>query len=155
VHGHLQLKPTAPEHPDVLALYARYFDELRQRFGAYEPPPLAELRAEDAITLVAYEGDEAVACGTLRMLDDSTAEVKRMFVAPEARGRGHARRILAALEDAARERGRRRVVLDTAASLHEAAALYLNEGYVAIERYNDNPYAARWFEKRLSSDARR
>ncbi len=73
-----------------------------------------------------------------------------MFVAPEARGRGHGRQVLRALEERARSMSCRRVVLDTAASLKEAASMYLREGYLEIERYNDNPYAARWFEKRLA-----
>lgn len=51
----------------------------------------------------------------------------------------------------ARALGCSRVVLDTAAPLREGAAIYLREGYVEIARYNDNPVAARWFEKRLTS----
>jgi GNAT superfamily N-acetyltransferase len=72
-----------------------------------------------------------------------------MFVAMDARGLGHGRRLLRALEERARSLGCSRVVLDTAAPLKEAARMYLREGYEEIERYNDNPYAARWFEKRL------
>jgi len=53
------------------------------------------------------------------------------------RGRGHARALLRALENAARARGCRHVVLDTAAVLTEAANLHLAEGYVEIPRYND------------------
>lgn len=72
-----------------------------------------------------------------------------MFVVADARGRGHARVLLRALEDAARERGCEEIVLDTASTLHEAAHLYVREGYEEVERYNDNPYAARWFQKKL------
>jgi GNAT superfamily N-acetyltransferase len=100
--------------------------------------------------LVLYADDRPVACGGVKTLAAGTGEIKRMFVAPDARGRGHARRLLAALEDAARNLGHSRIVLDTAAPLAEAAALYLSSGYRHIEPYNDNPYAAAWFEKLLN-----
>src|SRR5947207_2145635 len=49
--------------------------------------------------LVAFDEDEAVGCGAIRRIDDSTAEIKRMYVAPDWRGRGVGRRVLEALED--------------------------------------------------------
>jgi GNAT superfamily N-acetyltransferase len=108
-----------------------------------------EMSAPAGVFLVGYEGDDAVACGGLKRLDATTAEIKRMFVAPEGRGRGLGRRILGALEAEARARGYTRIVLDTAAPLDEAARLYLSAGYREIPAYNDNPYAARWFDKLL------
>lgn len=57
------------------------------------------------------------------------AEIKRMFVVPEGRGRGLARRILRALEDSARAAGRTRIVLETGTPLSEAMALYVSSGY--------------------------
>lgn len=140
-----------PDDPDAVRLLSAYFDELRARFGAYEPPSRDDLRrdAERGAILVAYDRGRAAGCGSLRLLDEDTAEVKRMFVAPEARGRGHGRRLLRALEARARALACGRIVLDTAAPLKEAARMYLREGYAEIARYNDNPYAARWFEKRL------
>lgn len=146
----------AADHPDALRLVELYFAELRLRLGSFEAPSAADLRADadGGAVLVAYERGEAVACGSLRLLDAETAEVKRMFVVPEARGRGHARQILRALEDRARSLGCTRVVLDTAAPLTEAGGLYLAEGYDEIARYNDNPYATRWFEKDLQGDQR-
>ena len=97
--------------------------------------------------LVAYESTRPVACGGWKTLAPGVVEIKRMFVHPEARGRGYGRSILLALEDAARRLGHRRVLLDTAAPLDEAVALYLSAGYRAIDPYNDNPCAARWFAK--------
>ncbi|NSC22207.1 GNAT family N-acetyltransferase [Streptomyces albus subsp. chlorinus] len=61
---------------------------------------------------------------------DGDAELKRMFVVPEARGRGLARRILAMLEDDARAAGRTRMVLETGVHQPEAIALYTSSGYV-------------------------
>lgn len=134
---------------DAVRLLEAYFDELRERFGSFAPPSRDDLRADArrGVVLMAYDDGKAVACGSLRLLDADTAEVKRMFVVPEARARGHGRSVLAALESAARSMACRRVVLDTAAPLKEAASMYLREGYVEIARYNDNPYAARWFRK--------
>lgn len=145
------IRAVDPDDPDAVRLLNAYFDELRERFGTYEPPSVEDLRRDAArgVVLVAYESDHAVGCGSLRLLDERTAEVKRMFVAMEARGQSHGRRLLRALEERARALECDRVVLDTAAPLKEAARMYLREGYVEIARYNDNPYAARWFEKRL------
>jgi len=72
-----------------------------------------------------------------------------MWVAPDARGLGVARRLLEALEDHARQAGMRRIVLDTNRSLAEAQALYRKAGYRDIERYNNNSYADFFFEKEL------
>ena len=137
--------------PEAVRLLEAYFAELSERFGAFDPPSREELRADAGrgVVLVAYEDGTAVACGSLRRLDPGTAEVKRMFVAARSRGRGHGRALLRALEDAARAMGYRVVLLDTAAVLEEAATMYLRAGYDEIARYNDNPYAARWFRKDL------
>ena len=72
-----------------------------------------------------------------------------MWVAPEVRGRGVGRKLLEALEHAARERGFTAVRLDTHSSLAEALQLYRTSGYREIPRFNDNPYAYHWFEKAL------
>jgi GNAT superfamily N-acetyltransferase len=146
-----EIRRVCVDLPDVLYLLDAYFAELRARVPKYEPPSLDELHAdgERGVTLVSYEDGVAVGCGAIRLFDATTAEIKRMFVLVEARGRGHARRLLVGLEDEARSLGVLRIVLDTAAPLHEAAAMYLREGYVEIARYNDNPAAARWFEKQL------
>jgi GNAT superfamily N-acetyltransferase len=90
-----------------------------------------------------------VACGGVKRLDDATGEIKRMFVAPEARGRGVARALLAALEETARGLGYERVRLDTGAKQPHAQALYASAGYAAIPDYNRNAYASYWFEKEL------
>ena len=72
-----------------------------------------------------------------------------MWTAPEARGLGVARRIIAVVETSAREAGLTTLRLDTNRALTEAQALYRKLGFVEIERYNGNPYANHWFEKRL------
>ena len=91
-----------------------------------------------------------MACGGVKTLTPGTGEIKRMFVADEARRRGHARRVLQALEAGARRRGWRRLVLDTAAPLVEAMAPYGAAGYRPVPVFNDNPYAAAWFAKDMA-----
>ena len=77
------------------------------------------------------------------------AEIKRMWVAAEARGLGLGRRLLAELEDRAWTRGARRARLETNRALQEAMSLYRSSGYVDVPAFNDEPYAHHGFEKRL------
>jgi GNAT superfamily N-acetyltransferase len=85
----------------------------------------------------------------VRLLDAVTAELTRVFLRPEARGRGGAALLVAAAEDAARALGARRMVLDTRGDLVEARALYARLGYRETGRHNDNPYAEHFFGKPL------
>ena len=101
--------------------------------------------------LIAYEDGLALGCGGFKRLDEGSAEIKRMFVAPAARGRGVARLILRELERVAGARGYARVRLDTGAAQPHALALYRSEQYRAIGDYNGNPFATHWFEKPLPS----
>ncbi len=127
-------------------LLEEYFTELEAQDRSFVRPN--EKEAFDAV-LVAREAGVVVATGALRRLQADTFEVKRMFVRPNARGRGHGRRILATLERRARALGAKRIVLDTAEPLERAARLYRRSGYREIPRYNDNPAAVYWFEKGL------
>jgi ribosomal protein S18 acetylase RimI-like enzyme len=102
--------------------------------------------------LVAYRGEEAVGCGGVAH-HDGWSEVKRLWVAPEIRGLGVARRLLAALEADAVRRGSSAVRLDTSRHLTEAMALYRSTGYTEIARFNDEVFADFWFEKRLDLEA--
>lgn len=110
--------------------------ELRARYdGAGEPgtPPSA---ADVGVVLVARDDDgTALGCGALRPLADGVAEVKRMYVVPAARGRGVARAVLAALEDAARDRGWTTVRLETGPRQPEAIGLYTRAGYRPIAAF--------------------
>jgi ribosomal protein S18 acetylase RimI-like enzyme len=94
-------------------------------------------------------GEEVLACGGLAWIDDSVAEIKRMWVDPAARGHGLATRLLAFLEQIAAASGRPTVRLDTNPVLTAAIAMYRKNGYRDIGRYNDNPYAGLWFEKHI------
>lgn len=88
---------------------------------------------------MAFDGGEPVGCAAFKRFDDDTAEVKRVFVKPEYRGRGIAREILELLEQAAKEQGYTRLVLETGAPLVAAHRLYVSIGYTVIPNYG--PYA--------------
>ncbi|HEX6107851.1 MAG TPA: GNAT family N-acetyltransferase, partial [Ktedonobacteraceae bacterium] len=76
-------------------------------------------------------------------------ELKRMWVAPRARGLGLGRRLLLALEHSAREAGVAVLHLETNRTLIEAIELYRHSGYQEVEAFNGEPYAHHWFEKHL------
>jgi GNAT superfamily N-acetyltransferase len=99
--------------------------------------------------LIAYLGPDPAGMGALRRLDPATAEIKRMVVTSEHRGRGIGRLLLEDLERRARELGCEAVKLDSAALLSEALNMYRSSGYREIPRYNANPHAELWFEKAL------
>ena len=121
-----------------------YFAELGTRFGL---DPARTLPHDGALLLVARLRDEPIGCGALKL---ETGDIKRMWVAPGARGLGVGRRLLAELEACARAHGLREVRLETNGSLTEAIALYRSSGYVEVEPFNDEPYAHHWFAKRLT-----
>jgi GNAT superfamily N-acetyltransferase len=102
------------------------------------------------LLLVARLHGEPVACGALRLPPGEPAEIKRLWVAPGARGLGVGRRVLAELEAHARRAGAGVVHLDTNRALRAATELYRSSGYVEVAPFNDEAYADHWFEKRLS-----
>jgi GNAT superfamily N-acetyltransferase len=99
--------------------------------------------------LVIYDDGVPVAGGGVKRIGEGTAEIKRMYVVPEARSRGLARLLLGALEDAAQALGYTRVRLDTGPLQAHARRLYESSGYREIAPYNDNRFAAYWGEKEL------
>lgn len=99
--------------------------------------------------VVVYADGRPVAGGGVKRDEDGVAEIKRMYVAPEARGHGLGRRLLEALEDTARELGYARIRLDTGARQPGARALFERAGYHPIEDYNGNVQASFWGEKLL------
>lgn len=109
----------------------------------------AELGPPGGTFLVGTRDGEPVCCGGVKRLDGSACEIKRMYVAPQARGQGVARRLLAALEGAARELGYAIARLDTGPDQPNARALYESAGYVEIENFNGNPVATYFAEKSL------
>ena len=108
-----------------------------------------ELNPPNGSFLVGYEDGVAVCCGGVKRLDQQICELKRMYVIPDARGRGVARILLAALEDRARELGYTVARLDTGPKQAGARHLYESAGYVAIPNFNGNPVATYFGERPL------
>lgn len=154
--GLVEIGVDDPASPAGRFCMRSYFAELDARFDTGFDPELSisagdgELREPAGLLLVARLHDEAVGCGALKFHGREPAEIKRMWVAPSARGLGVGRRILAELEAQARRRGAPAARLETNRTLVEAIALYRSAGYVEVEPFNDEPYAHHWFEKRLA-----
>jgi putative acetyltransferase len=87
--------------------------------------------------LLAYAGGSPVGCGAIRRIDPTTAEVKRMYVAPGVRGRGVGRAVLTRLEAEARALGLSRLVLETGPRQTEALALYARAGFTIIPNFGE------------------
>ena len=137
-----------------------YFAELGTRFDTGFDPALSisadpdELRPPAGVLLVARLRSQPIGCGALKFHRRAPTEIKRMWVAPAARGLGVGRKLLDALEQRAHEHGSRTVRLETNRSLTEAITMYRGAGYVEVDAFNAEPYAHHWFEKRLSRRGR-
>jgi GNAT superfamily N-acetyltransferase len=119
--------------------------------GSGGEPPAADFEPPEGVFLVGYVDGKPAACGAVCRYDERTAEVRRMYVTPDARGRGLSRRLLGALEEEARALGYKAVRLETGERQPEAIGLYSAAGYGRIPRYG--PYVdderSVCFEKRL------
>lgn len=151
----VEIRVADPAGAEAQACIGAYLDELDARFEtgfdaarSVSADP-QELVPPQGVFLLAWLDGAAIGCGGLKVAGDGTGEIKRMWVAPDARGLGVAQRLLDALEGHAQALALARVRLDTNRTLVEARALYARNGYQDIPAYNDNPYADHWFEKRL------
>ena len=151
----VKIIPANPTNSDVIWCFEQYFKELGERFDAGFDPALSisadadELTPPAGLVLMAHLREEPVGCGALKIHKDAPGEIKRMWVAPKARGLGLGRRLLDALEHHAREAGVTVLHLETNHALIEAIQMYRDCGYTEVEAFNDEPYAHHWFEKRL------
>jgi GNAT superfamily N-acetyltransferase len=151
----IQLGPCDPRNPGARWCLESYFTELARRFDAGFDPARSisaddeELTPPAGLLLIATLHGEPVGCGALKLHDDAPTEIKRMWVAPDARGLGLGRRLLADLEARAAAGGARVVRLETNRTLTEAISLYRASGYREVAPFNDEPYAHHWFEETL------
>ena len=152
----MRLEPARWDDPDVQRLAADQQTEIRGRYDGKQEPGTPPSSVDIGVVLVARDEDgEAVGCGALRSLGGGTAEVKRMYVVPAARGRGVARAVLAGLEEAAYGCGWTTLKLETGPQQPEAVALYRSAGYRPISAFGDYLGAADaedslFFERSLS-----
>ena len=156
----LDIRPTPPDHPQVLALIA----ELDAYLASVYPPEdvyivdLAGLQLPSVTFLGAWDGDALVGCGAVRLMPAESAtdgrpygEIKRMFVSPARRGQRIGERLLAALERTLNGHGIDRALLESGPPQVEAIRLYTRCGYVVRGAYGDYPddaQASTFMEKR-------
>lgn len=155
----LELRVVRYDHPDVTGLVARVQQEYVERYGSPDDTPVdpSMFAPPEGLFLLAYVDGVPVGTGAWRrspvraLGGVAGAEIKRMYVVPERRGSGLARRILAELEATAAAAGHDLIVLETGLRQPEAIALYESSGYLPIEgfgHYRDSPLN-RCFAKRL------
>lgn len=154
----LHIRPsTAPDIPEIRAMMREYvewigldlaFQEIDEELdglpGEYVPPRGALFVVEDRDRLVAMIG--------LRPIDERICEMKRLFVRPEARGRGLAKQLIARVLEEARRLGYDEIRLDTLPMMGDAQSLYVSIGFYDIAPYYETPIAGtRFMALRLRS----
>jgi DNA-binding MarR family transcriptional regulator/GNAT superfamily N-acetyltransferase len=151
----IRIEVVDPARPQAQLCLGEYFAELDRRFesgfdpASSLPAELDEMRLPRGLFLVASVRGEPVGCGALKFHGGQPAELKRMWVAPSARGLGIGRRLLVQLETKAVGYGASAIRLETNRSLTEAIELYRSAGYHEVTAFNDEPYADHWFEKHI------
>jgi GNAT superfamily N-acetyltransferase len=137
VTDQLDVREEAYDSPAARQLIDSVQAEYVVRYGGPDEAPVepAEFAPPEGRFLVGYLDAVPVAMGGVRRIDDEDIEIKRMYVEPQARGRGLARVVLAALEGRARALGGRRVVLETGTRQPEAMRLYETSGYERIDGF--------------------
>jgi DNA-binding MarR family transcriptional regulator len=134
---------------------AEYYAELARRFekgfdvALSRDPHAADMVRPGGAFLLAVSDGMPIGCVGLKGTGGQTGEIKRLWICPTARGFGLAKRLMRAAEDVARELSIEILRLDTNSALPEALKLYPALGWVEIERFNDDPYPDRFFDKRL------
>jgi putative acetyltransferase len=145
-----------PDSIEALNLFDETHRELKARYPAdsvEHPFDLHDLASPPAVFVIARLDGKPVGCGALRPLDGALGEVKRVFVQPECRRMGIARKIMALLEDESLQNGFTTLRLETGTKQPEAIALYESLGYrriPAFGEYASDPYSV-CYEKELSA----
>lgn len=146
-----------PPGPEAEACVAAYFTELAGRDARFDAERIRKLALDrlrpphGALVMARLDG-APVGCGAVSVTNGA-AEIKRVWVHPDARGLGVGRRMLALLEASAVALGAGVARLDTNRTLTEARALYLSAGYREVPAFNDEMFADHWFEKALPAGA--
>lgn len=144
-----------PQSDEARYCLGEYYAELGRRFrqgfdvSLSRDPDAKDMRRPRGTFIVAMSDTLPIGCVGLKGTDHGYAEVKRLWVAPAARGLRLGRRLMDATEDAARGLGITLLRLDTNSALPEAGQLYRSTGWREIPRFNDDPYPDLFFEKRL------
>jgi len=144
-----------PQSDEARYCLGEYYAELGRRFkqgfdvSLSRDPDAKDMRRPRGTFIVAMSDTLPIGCVGLKGTDHGYAEIKRLWVAPAARGLRLGRRLMDATEDAARGLSIALLRLDTNSALAEAGQLYRTTGWREIPRFNDDPYPDLFFEKRL------
>jgi len=132
----IEIVRTDASNPDFLKLVRSLDIELQLRDGA-EHEFFAQFNGLEGVkyAVVAYKNGKAVGCGAIKAYDDQTMEIKRMFVAPDERGKGVASAILKNLEAWTKELHFHKCILETGVKMPEAIALYTKNQYDLIPNF--------------------
>ncbi|CAN7557544.1 helix-turn-helix domain-containing GNAT family N-acetyltransferase [Rhizobium sp. LjRoot98] len=152
---HIALEEKDPRHEDALYCLGEYYGELARRFDngfdvslSRDPDAKDMIRPRGAFLVAMLDG-LPVGCVGLKGSGGDVAEIKRLWVAPSARGLGLAKRLMTSAEAIARDLTIKILRLDTNSALPEAKQLYRGTGWTEIDRFNDDPYPDTFFEKRI------
>jgi DNA-binding MarR family transcriptional regulator/GNAT superfamily N-acetyltransferase len=154
---HLTIEIVDPESREASWCVGEFFAEIDSLFeSGYDPTKAVAVGAADLTPphgafLVARLHGQPVGCGGVKLPAGEPAFLKRMWVAPSARGLGVAGVLLDRLEALAVEVGATAVTLDTNSKLTAAGRLYASRGYVEVPDFNGEPHADRWYRKELSA----
>lgn len=159
-HTRLRLAPASLRDRDAQLLIDEVQAEYVVRYGSPDETPLDETLFDPpgGAFFLGYDGEVPVAMGGWKTRSDvrpwgiaRVAEIKRMYVAPAARRRGHARQVLEHLEVTARRAGVQAMVLETGTAQPEAIAMYLADGFELIGNFGYYAWSpmVRSFGKRL------
>ena len=121
--------------------FQQFDDELRSIDLQYSAPSGA--------LLLCYFSNEAIACVGLRQIDTEIAELKRMYVSPQCRGKHIGSELLVQIIGIAKQFGYRKIRLDTLPTMHEAQALYRSHGFYEIPPYRFNPVPGTIYMEKL------
>jgi DNA-binding MarR family transcriptional regulator len=152
----VQIVAIDPEHEHAVRCLERYAEELNRRSARTFDPAVGatarpdEVRPPAGAFFIARLHGEPVGCGAVKHHSDAPAEIKRMWIAPQARGLGLGRRLLQTLESCARDAGATVARIETNSDLTEALTLYTSTGWTEVAAFNQEPYADRWLEKPLA-----
>jgi DNA-binding MarR family transcriptional regulator/GNAT superfamily N-acetyltransferase len=153
----IELQDVNPREPAARYCLGEYYAELARRFKqGFDVKLSRDPDAKDMIRprgtfIVAMSDDLPIGCVGLKGSGSEVAEIKRLWVAPSARGLGLGRRLMDAAENAARDLSIKVLRLDTNSALPEAGQLYRRSGWTEIARFNDDPYPDLFFEKRIQA----
>ena len=156
----MEIKKVELNHPDFLCVLEKMEEYLDEQYVKYNTKVRAKYRSDDAkltydCALVAYDGEEPIGSCAYKIIDDTTAELKKVFVLPEFTGDGIATSLVHMVEDDAKAAGITKMILKTSDPLRKAVNLYEQLGYAFIPNfapYEDDPMAI-CMQKSLIKDA--